>query len=206
MTHQLTRVALYARVSTSDKDQNPENQLLLLRRETERAGDTIIKEYVDEESGGKATRRQFQQLLADAKKRRFDLVRVTALDRFSSEGIEAVFGHLATLDQCNVSFWSYHEPLLNTTGPMRDLYRAIIAWAAAYRNQRHSENVRLGQARKKAQVEAAGEQYQHGRRPTDESVVAEVRRLKGEGLSLRKIADATGVSVGTVHKYLASEA
>lgn len=137
------RVALYARVSTSDKDQNSENQLLLLRREAERAGDTIIKEYADEESGGKATRRQFQQLLADARKRRFDLVRVTALD-LSSEGIEAVFGHLATLDQCNVSFWSYHEPLLNTTGPMRDLYRAIIAWAAAYRNQRHSENVRLG--------------------------------------------------------------
>jgi DNA invertase Pin-like site-specific DNA recombinase len=37
------RVALYARVSTSDKDQNPENQLVLLRREAERAGDTICK-------------------------------------------------------------------------------------------------------------------------------------------------------------------
>ena len=29
------RVALYARVSTSDKDQNAENQLVLLRREAE---------------------------------------------------------------------------------------------------------------------------------------------------------------------------
>jgi hypothetical protein len=72
--------------------------------------------------------------LADAKRRRFDVVRVTAPDRFSTEGIEAVFRHLATLDQCNVRFWSYHEPLLNMAGPMRDLYRAIIAWAAAYRN------------------------------------------------------------------------
>ena len=36
------RVALYARVSTSDKDQNPKNQLVLLRTEAERAGDTII--------------------------------------------------------------------------------------------------------------------------------------------------------------------
>ena len=35
------RVALHACVSTSDKDQNPENQLVLLRREAERAGDTI---------------------------------------------------------------------------------------------------------------------------------------------------------------------
>jgi DNA invertase Pin-like site-specific DNA recombinase len=45
------RVALYAWISTRDKDQNPENQLVLLRREAERAGDTIIKEYIDEERG-----------------------------------------------------------------------------------------------------------------------------------------------------------
>ena len=197
------RVALYARVSTSDKDQNPENQLLLLRREAKRAGDTIVQEYVDEESGGTSKRWAFQQLMADAGKRRFDLVRVFALDRFSSEGIEKVFEHTAVLEQAGVLFWSYCEPALNTTGPMATLFKAIIAWAAGYRNQRHSENVRLGQTRKRAQVEAAGEQYQHGRRPIDVDVVAEVRRLKGEGLSLRKIAEATGVSVGAVHKYLA---
>lgn len=112
------RVALYARISTHDKDQNPENQLVLLHREAERAGDTIIKEYIDEESGGKASRKQYQQLMKDAGKRQFDLVRVFALDRFSSEGIEAVFEHTAQLDQCEVAFWSYCEPMLNTTGPM----------------------------------------------------------------------------------------
>ncbi len=84
------RVALYARVSTSDKDQNPENQLVLLRREAERASDQVIKEYVDEKSGGSSNRKAFQELMRDAGKRRFDLVRVFALDRFSSEGIEGV--------------------------------------------------------------------------------------------------------------------
>jgi len=192
------RVALYAR----DKDQNPENQLVMLRREAERAGDTIIKEYIDEESGGKATRKHFQQLMKDAGKRQFDLVRVFALDRFSSEGIEAVFEHTAHLDQCGVAFWSYCEPLLNTTGPMAALYKAIIAWAAGYRNQRHSENVRLGQARKKAQVEATGKQYQHGRRPVGEDVAAKVRELANQGLSQRKIAETVNVSVGTVNNYL----
>jgi DNA invertase Pin-like site-specific DNA recombinase len=196
------RVAIYARVSTRDKDQNPENQLVLLRREAEHDGDTIIKEYIDEESGGKASRKQFQQLMRDAEKRKFDLVRVFALDRFSSEGIEAVFEHTARLDQCGVAFWSYCEPMLNTTGPMAALYKAIIAWAAGYRNQRHSENVRLGQARKKAQIEATGEKYQHGRRPTDIDVVTQVRELASQGLSRRKIAATTGVSVGTVQNYL----
>ena len=195
-------VALYARVSTRDKDQNPENQLVLLRREAERAGDTIIKEYIDEESGGKAMRKQFQMLMRDAEKRQFDLVRVFALDRFSSEGIEAVFEHTARLDQCGVAFWSYCEPMLNTTGPMAGLYKAIIAWAAGYRNQRHSENVRLGQARKRAQVEAAGEQYQHGRRPLGGEMAIRVRELNSQGLSRRKIAEVVGVSVGTVQNYL----
>ena len=87
------RVALYARVSTRDKDQNPQNQLVLLRREVEHAGDTVIKEYIDEESGGKTSRKQFQQSMHDAEKRKFDLVQVFALDRFSIEGIEAVFEH-----------------------------------------------------------------------------------------------------------------
>lgn len=139
--------------------------------------------------------------MSDAEKRRFDLVRVFALDRFSSQGIEAVFEYTAALDQSGVAFWSYCEPMLNTTGPMATLYKAIIAWAAGYRNQRHSENVRLGQARKRAQVEASGNQYQHGRRPIDEKLRARIQQLAGEGLSDRKISAAVGKSVGTVNKY-----
>jgi DNA invertase Pin-like site-specific DNA recombinase len=63
------RVALYARVSTAGKDQDPENQLPVLRREAERAGDVIYKEYGDEDSGRKSSRKAFQQLLTDAGKR-----------------------------------------------------------------------------------------------------------------------------------------
>jgi DNA invertase Pin-like site-specific DNA recombinase len=196
------RVALYARVSTRDKDQNSENQLVLLRREAEHAGDTMIKEYVDEESGGKASRKQFQQMMRDAEKRRFDLVRVLALDRFSSQGIEALFEYTAELDQCGVAFWIYCEPMLNTTGPMAALYKAIIAWATGYRNQRPSENVRLGRARKRAQVEATGEQYQHGRRPLGDDMAVRVHELASQGLNRQKIVEAVGVSLGTVQKYL----
>lgn len=196
------RVALYARVSTSDKDQNPENQLVLLHREAEHAGDTIVKEYVDEKSGGHSNRKAFQEMMRDAGKRRFDLVRVFALDRFSSEGIEKVFEHTAALEQAGVQFWRYCEPALNITGPMASLFKSIIAWAAGYRNQRHSENVRLGQARKRTEVKARGGEYVHGRRAINVAVVTEVMRLGVVGLSIRKIAIATGVSVGTVQKYL----
>jgi hypothetical protein len=65
--------------------------------------------------------------MRDAQKRRFDLVHVFALDRFSSQGIEAVFEYTAALDHCGVAFWSYCEPMLNTTGPLAAFYKAIIA-------------------------------------------------------------------------------
>ena len=44
------RVALYARVSTKDKDQNPETQLLQLRDWANRQ-DLETTEYVDQASG-----------------------------------------------------------------------------------------------------------------------------------------------------------
>jgi len=133
------RVALYERVSARDKDRNPENQLQLLRREAERADDTIMKEYVDE-----ASRKQFEELMRDAS----------------------------------------------------------MAWAASYRNERHSEKVHLGQARKRARVEAAGEQYQHGRRPLGSAMILQIQHLANQGLSRRQIAASAGVSVGTVQNYL----
>lgn len=66
--------AIYARVSTRDKGQTNDNQLLELRAFAERLGYPIYREYRDQESGGTAERPQFQQLLADAHQRRFDVV------------------------------------------------------------------------------------------------------------------------------------
>jgi DNA invertase Pin-like site-specific DNA recombinase len=45
------RVAIYARVSTDDKGQDPENQLRELRAWCANAGHTVVHEYVDHESG-----------------------------------------------------------------------------------------------------------------------------------------------------------
>lgn len=199
------RAALYARVSTPDKDQDPENQLLVLRREAERAGDVVYKEYVDEESGRKSSRKAFQEMMRDAQKRKFELVRVWDLSRFSREGIEKVFEHTSLLEQCGVSFWSHQEPLLNTMGPMKDLMKAMIAWAAGYYSQRLSENVSAGLARKRQKAAEKGEAYVHGRLALALELVEQIRQLQGQGLSVRKISTATAVPVGTVHKYLVKQ-
>ncbi|WP_400194037.1 recombinase family protein [Hymenobacter sp. B81] len=199
------KVALYARVSTLDKDQNPENQLRVLRQAAEQASDEVVAEYVDFDSGRKSDRAQFQQMLKDAGKRRFQLVRVWDLSRFTREGIQKVFEHLSTLDQCGVGFWSYSEPMLNTVGPMRDLFRALFGWAGAYHSERTSENVKIGLANKKAKAAAKGETYVHGRRALEQARIEELHALQVDGLSVRKIALAMGLGVGTVQNYKLSE-
>jgi DNA invertase Pin-like site-specific DNA recombinase len=86
------RVAIYARVSTDDKGQDPENQLRQLRAWCERMGYAVTGEYVEHESGGKSAdhRKQLAQVFADASRRDFDMLLVWALDRFSREGMAAL--------------------------------------------------------------------------------------------------------------------
>ena len=94
------RVAIYARVSTLYKGQDPENQLRELRAWCVHAGHTVIGEYVERESGSKGVdkRKQFAALLEDAAKRKFDCVLFWALDRFSREGMAQTIGHLQAPD------------------------------------------------------------------------------------------------------------
>ena len=88
----MTRVAIYARVSTSDGRQEVENQLSELRQFAERHDWEVISEYVDHESGSRADRTEFRRLLGEAAQRRFNLVLVWALDRLTREGVAETFG------------------------------------------------------------------------------------------------------------------
>src|SRR6266849_1832549 len=78
------KTALYARVSTSDKGQDPEVQLRELREYCERRGWTANGEYVDAGiSGAKDSRPELNRLMADANRRKFDAVVVWRFDRFA---------------------------------------------------------------------------------------------------------------------------
>jgi hypothetical protein len=73
------RAAIYARVSTFD--QEPENQLAEIRRYIDARGWTAV-DYVDRGiSGAKDRRPALDQLLTDARRRRFDVLVVWRLDR-----------------------------------------------------------------------------------------------------------------------------
>ena len=60
------KIALYARVSTKDKGQETENQLVQLREFAAKQGWQITREYIDRETGGTSDRTEFQSMFADA--------------------------------------------------------------------------------------------------------------------------------------------
>lgn len=185
--------AIYARVSTRDKGQTNDNQLLELRAFAERLGFAIYREYCDQESGGTAERPRFQQLFLDAYQRRFDVVLFWSLDRFSREGVTETLNHLQRLNAAGVQFKSFTEQYLDSTGVFKDAIIAILAAIAKQERVRLSERIKAGQARSTKKP---------GRPALDAAKVAELRRLRGEGLSFKRIQLATGVPVATMHKYL----
>jgi len=122
------RIAIYARVSTDDKGQDPENQLRQLREWCDSTGHTCVGEYVDYESGRTDKRKEFNRLFDDAHRRTFDLVVFWALDRFSREGMVPTILHLQRLASYGVSFHSFTEAHLATDNELvRNILLALLA-------------------------------------------------------------------------------
>ena len=186
------RVAIYARVSTKDKGQN---QLHQLREFAERHG-TIYRVFTDQESGGKAERTAFQQLLLEAYQQKFDLVVFWRLDRFSREGALAMLRYLKELKDHGVNYKSFTEPYLDSLGPFGDVIVSMLATIAAQDLIKISENTKTALAKKKA----AGVQL--GAPHKSAEVIAQVRHLKASGASNQAIARALHLSPSTVAKYL----
>jgi len=147
------RVAIYARVSTDDNGQDPENQLRELRAWCSNSGHTITREYAEHETGGKGTdkRKQFAVLFEDAAKRKFDCVLFWALDRFSREGMTQTIVHLEKLTSYGVTFHSYTEPHLATDNELvRNILLALLSSLAKVEAQKISDRTKAGMARAKA--------------------------------------------------------
>ena len=191
------RVAIYARVSTRDKGQDPENQLYQLREFAEKHG-TIYKVFTEEVSGSKSDRSEFKQLLLEAYQKRFDFVVFWRLDRFSREGALPTLQYLKQLREHGVNYKSFTEPYLDSLGPFGDVIVSMLATIAAQDLIKISENTKAALAKKKA----AG--IRLGAPLISSAVIAQAQALKSEGNSNGTIARALGIAPSTVAKYVAS--
>jgi DNA invertase Pin-like site-specific DNA recombinase len=178
-TPRVTRAAIYARVSTHD--QTCENQLLEVHRYVTARGWTA-QEYIDQGiSGAKDRRPALDSLLADARRRRFDVLVVWRLDRLG-RNLKHLVTLLEEIQALGIAFVSLAEGIDATT-PAGKLQMHILAAIA--------ERVRAGLARAKAQGRRLG------RRPhriTDDQL-AQVANL-----STRRAAAALAVPSSVLHR------
>lgn len=145
------------RVSKNDESQSPENQREPLKKMAESLGLEIVGDYVDMASGGNSNRPQFQKMLSDAKARKFDLVLVWSLDRFSREGISNTLHYLEELKRSRVALKSLQEGWLDTSDEgMGQLLIAIFSWVAKQERQRISERTKAGLVRAKTNGKKLG--------------------------------------------------
>ncbi len=139
------RIALYCRVSKNDESQDPRNQLDPLRRYAGALGGEVVQEYVDLASGSNGDRKEFLRMLQDAEVRKFDLLLVWALDRFSREGISNTLGYLERLKRNGVALKSLQESWLDTRdNGLGQLLLAIFSWVAQQERQRIVERTKAG--------------------------------------------------------------
>lgn len=192
------RCAIYSRVSTKDKTQDNENQLIPLRKFATSQQWEIVAEFNDKKSGKNFDRPQFKKMLDSASRREFDVLLFWSLDRLSREGTLATLTLLQRLESYGLSYRSYTESYVDTAnGAMKDIFISIASSLAKLENVRKSE-------RMTAWVEKKREMKQRiGRKPLNLDV-AKVNALRRDGLSLRQIADRIGCSVGKIHAVLAA--
>jgi len=137
------RAAIYARVSTVNAGQDPTMQTRELREYCERRGWTVSGEYVDAGiSGAKDRRPELDRLMADAHKRRFDVVAVWKFDRFA-RSVTHLLRALDTFRVLGVEFVSLSESL-DTATPAGRMVFTVLGAVAELERSLIAERVRAG--------------------------------------------------------------
>jgi DNA invertase Pin-like site-specific DNA recombinase len=190
------KVALYGRISTSDKGQDVELQLRDLRSYAKARGWVVFDEFKDiGESGSKDRRPEFERLMKDARQRRIDGIVVWRLDRFG-RSLKNLITTLDELRELNVAFISLHENLDFSTSTGRLMFH-LLAALSQFEKELLKERVMAGiqHARTKG--------IRIGRRPFfDITNLRTVTDMRDRGMSIRDIAKALKVSKSLVHKTL----
>jgi DNA invertase Pin-like site-specific DNA recombinase len=184
------RAAIYARVSTLD--QEPENQLQELRRYVEARGWSAV-EFVDRGvSGSKDRRPALDQLITDAKRRKFDVLVCWRLDRLG-RNLRHLILLLDDLTALGIGFVTLGEGI-DTTSPTGRLVLHVLGAISEFERARIQERVRAGLARAKAQ----GVRLGRPRRRIDPERLATV-----VGLPEREAARRLGIPRSTLQRFLA---
>ena len=184
------RVGIYARVSTSD--QSTESQLLDLRRYVTDRTWQSYKEYCDNGiSGTKDSRPALDQLMADAKKRKFDIVLVWRFDRFARSTKHLILA-LEEFKNLGIDFVSYQENI-DTSSPLGSAIFTIISAVAQLERDIIAERVKAGLRRARENGKKLG-------RPRVAVDATKIAVLRARGHSWAEISRELGIGKGTAQR------
>jgi DNA invertase Pin-like site-specific DNA recombinase len=144
-------------------------------------------------SGAKDRRPSLDRMLADARRRKFDLVLVYKADRLfrSLRHMVTTLDELAAL---GVGFVSVTEPF-DTSTPSGKLLLHIVSAMAEFERSLLIERVKSGVAAARRRGARLG-------RPRARLDMDRLRELRAQGLSVRKIAEEMNVGSSTVQRHL----
>jgi DNA invertase Pin-like site-specific DNA recombinase len=187
------RACLYCRVSCSD--QKIESQLFSLREAAAARGFEIVKEYCDRGfSGAKAKRPGLDNMLADARRHKFNVVFVAAFDRIA-RSTRHFLQVLDELEDLNIEFVSAREAI-DTSSAMGRMFVTLIGSISELERSIIAERVRQGLHRAKLEGQKLG------RRPLEIDHEALVRDRLLNGLSLTACSRKYSCSRASVIRWV----
>jgi DNA invertase Pin-like site-specific DNA recombinase len=187
------RVGLYVRVSTAG--QNTKAQQTELKAYAKNRGWTVTRVYADQISGAEHNRPALQELMADCKRRKVDVVLVWKFDRFA-RSLRHLVTALEEFRRLQIDFVSATEGV-DTTVPSGELVFQIFGAIAQFERALISERVKAGIA------EARRNGRQLGRpaiKKLSDAEIAKIRAARRKGVTLRKLATQLGASLWAVHQ------
>src|SRR5690242_13880152 len=187
-----SRVAIYGRVSTTGHGQDVSMQTRELRQFAEARNWQVAGEYVDAGvSGEKDSRPELNRLMADAHKRRFDVVCVWKFDRFA-RSVSHLLRALETFQALGIQFVSLSEQM-DTTTPAGKMVFTVLGAVAELERSLIVERVKAGLRNARAKGRRLG-------RPVKHVDLITVARLREQGLTPRAIAKKLGVGLSTLYR------
>jgi len=187
------RVALYARVSRSDKEQDPENQLLKLRQHAQVRGWEVYAIYNDYASGAAPSRPGLDHMLREGRGRHYDAVLIVRLDRLA-RSVKQLLTILEDFDRYGIALICSDQEI-DTKSPAGKLLFTVLGAVAELELELIRERTKDGLARARAQGKRIG-------RPPNDILDEELSVLRSQGLSLRQIGDMVGMSHQAVKQRL----
>lgn len=194
MTDKPNRVALYMRVSSHS--QQTENQSRRLHEVAALRGWTIVGEYVETISGAAKARPEFDRMMADARRRRFDTIAAVDVSRLgrSLSGLALLFEEVR---QIGVDLYLDRESM-DTSTPAGRAMLGIASVFAALERDLIIERTHAGLATARAKG------VRLGRPPASDGILDAIRSLREQGVGINSIARELRVGKSTVAKVIAT--